>query len=331
LLSDAFCAHCGQRAGDTHLSLRGLLHELVAEHFGMDTKVARTLAALVRYPGRLTLEFLAGRRVRYVPPLRLYVSLSVLFFLASTFAATIRGSRSSDDAGKFDVNVDMPVVASDTSRALSTAATADTTAINPSSLKAIARDTASGSTLQRFFKRDFARRVEQEKAEQKIHQKSQQPAARDTASGNAITAFFKHRLHQRLAYMKSHQGEAGTQISEAFRHDLPDALFLLVPGLALALAALYYESHRYYAEHLVFALHFQAFSFAALTVGLLPIPFLDTIVGVAIVAYLFLSLRRVYGQGVGATIGKLVAIAIGYVISLTVLVTGVALTAFLFA
>ena len=66
LLTDAFCAHCGQRAGDARLSVRDIAHEAVAEHLGLDSKVARTLVTLLRHPGRLTIEFLSGRRVRYV-------------------------------------------------------------------------------------------------------------------------------------------------------------------------------------------------------------------------------------------------------------------------
>jgi hypothetical protein len=51
-----------------------------------DSRLWRTLGALLGRPGYLTREFLAGRRARYLPPVRLYLVLSVLFFLwASTF------------------------------------------------------------------------------------------------------------------------------------------------------------------------------------------------------------------------------------------------------
>lgn len=299
LLSDAFCAHCGQRAGDVHLSVRDLLHELAAEHFGLDTKVARTLVTLARHPGRLTREFLSGRRARYLPPLRLYLSLSVLYFLASAFATSLTATRSNaSDVIRFRT--------SGTSNKSRDIVSFDTTAAKAVPLAA-ALDSAS------------------------VKSGAFDKIASDTLHGNAFTLFFKRRLDRRLAYLKDHKGEAANQISESFRHYLPDALFLLVPGLALALSVLYFGSHRYYAEHLVFALHFQAFSFAALTIGLIPIPLLDTLTGVAIIAYLFLALRTVYGQGIAVTTGKLVVLIACYGVSLAMIMGVVGATAFFFA
>lgn len=300
LLTDAFCAHCGQRAGDAHLSVREIFHEVAAEHFGLDTKVARTLAALVRHPGRLTVEFLAGRRVRYLPPLRLYLSLSVLYFLASAFASNIKGTAT--DAGG--------LVKFNTSGAKS-----------KSRIVSFSFDTAA--SLAAPLKTDLNSAGVKSGTLDKIKT--------DTLHGNSLSLFFKRRLDRRLDYLKGHKSEAANQISESFQHELPDALFLLVPGLALALSVLYFGGHRYYAEHLVFALHFQAFSFAALTIGLIPIPFLEAVTGLAIGVYLFLALRRVYGQSALATAGKFVAIVIGYGISLTLVIGVVGFTAFFFA
>lgn len=298
LLTDAFCAHCGQRAGDVHLSVREILHEVAAEHFGLDTKVARTLAALVRHPGRLTVEFLAGRRIRYLPPLRLYLSLSVLYFLASAFASNIKGT-SADAGGMIRFN---------TSGATSKSSV-------------ISFDTATSHAVPLRTALDSA----------SVKSGAFDKIKTDTLHGNSLSLFFKRRFDRRLTYLKGHRSEAANQISESFQHELPDALFLLVPGLALALSVLYFGSHRYYAEHLVFALHFQAFSFAALTIGLIPIPFLDSVTGLAIVAYLFLALRRVYGQSISATAAKFVAIVIGYCISLALVMGVVGFTAFFFA
>jgi hypothetical protein len=274
------------------------MHELVTEHFGLDTKVARTLATLIRHPGRLTLEFLAGRRVRYVPPLRLYLSLSVLFFLASAFGRNIAGPSDTGSPVKFTTTQ-----ANDRSPDVTLG---DTTG---------KRSRSVGAVLDS---------VELEKG-------ALDKVTGDTLGGNVVSRFFKRRLSQRLTYMKAHKTEATEHISEVFHHDLPDALFLLVPGLALALSALYYGSHRYYSEHLVFALHFQAFSFAALTIGLLPFAPLGGIIGIAVIVYLFLALRKVYGESIGKTIGKLTVLIIGYGLSLGLILGAVGLTAFLFA
>lgn len=77
----AFCAACGQKADGAHLELRGILREVVDEFLHLDGKIATTLKVLVSKPGQLTTDMVAGRRARYVLPIRLYVALSIVYFL----------------------------------------------------------------------------------------------------------------------------------------------------------------------------------------------------------------------------------------------------------
>jgi hypothetical protein len=79
-LSGEFCVACGQRAIDPDPTLREFLHELAEEFLHWDGKLATTFRLLVTKPGALTNEYLAGRRIRYISPLRIYLTCSVLFF-----------------------------------------------------------------------------------------------------------------------------------------------------------------------------------------------------------------------------------------------------------
>jgi hypothetical protein len=76
-----FCPACGQENHDLNVPLRHLIAEAAEGLFHFDTKSVRTLRALAFRPGFLTVEFLRGRRVPYVMPVRLYVFVSFLFFL----------------------------------------------------------------------------------------------------------------------------------------------------------------------------------------------------------------------------------------------------------
>ena len=78
-----YCPECGQREIDSDPSLREFLHELAEEFLRWDGKLLTTYRLLVVRPGELTREYLAGRRVRFISPLRLYLSCSVLFFFLS--------------------------------------------------------------------------------------------------------------------------------------------------------------------------------------------------------------------------------------------------------
>jgi Protein of unknown function (DUF3667) len=76
-----FCPHCGQRQDVHHRDLIALVCDFLGDVFTFDSKVFVSLRWLLLKPGWLTLEYIAGRRTRYVTPLRLYLFFSVVFFL----------------------------------------------------------------------------------------------------------------------------------------------------------------------------------------------------------------------------------------------------------
>lgn len=82
-----FCPQCGQKNIDLERPLPQLLGEAVREAFDVDGRAIRTLWTLIRRPGVLTSEFLAGRRKLYSPPFRLYLVISVLFFVVAAWVA----------------------------------------------------------------------------------------------------------------------------------------------------------------------------------------------------------------------------------------------------
>src|SRR5215831_4340205 len=86
-LQGHWCAHCGQPAIDYRRSFRHVIADLLDEFLNWDSKFFATIALLIFKPWRLTNEFLAGKRVRHVNPLRLYLLASILFFFAVNFGA----------------------------------------------------------------------------------------------------------------------------------------------------------------------------------------------------------------------------------------------------
>jgi hypothetical protein len=76
-----FCPACGQETALHPPTLFEFLHEFVAHYVALEGALWRTLGLLLLKPGRLTTEYFAGRRRRYVLPLRIYLSASFVFFL----------------------------------------------------------------------------------------------------------------------------------------------------------------------------------------------------------------------------------------------------------
>lgn len=103
VLTGAFCAACGQKDLDLERPLTELLGEIIREAFDIDGRAWRTVRTLFRHPGLLTYEYLAGKRRLYTPPLRLYLFVSVTFFIVMAWAASAGvllepGQTVSDDA-----------------------------------------------------------------------------------------------------------------------------------------------------------------------------------------------------------------------------------------
>lgn len=90
VLSGPFCSECGQRDIPPYPSTKELVVEAVSEFSGWDGRLASTLRMLVRAPGKLTIEFLEGRRARYISPLRLYLTASVIYFLLAASSPNLR-------------------------------------------------------------------------------------------------------------------------------------------------------------------------------------------------------------------------------------------------
>lgn len=103
-----FCPECGQEQISVRLGLRDLAREFLDDHVGWSTKVPRTVGRLLIAPGALTLDFIEGRRARYLSPLRLYLLLSVIFFLVA--AAAPRWAAERGTVVRFSMEADSAAV-----------------------------------------------------------------------------------------------------------------------------------------------------------------------------------------------------------------------------
>ncbi len=76
-----YCAVCGQERDTHRRSVAGLLRDLFEDLISFDSRILRTVVALLVEPGEIAIAFREGRTQRYVPALRLYFFVSLLFFL----------------------------------------------------------------------------------------------------------------------------------------------------------------------------------------------------------------------------------------------------------
>src|SRR6202022_339082 len=86
-LSGKYCAEMGHAPIDYRRSFRHVIVDVFDSFLNWDSKFFATIGLLIVKPWRLTNEFLAGKRVRYLHPLRLYLLASILFFFAVNYGA----------------------------------------------------------------------------------------------------------------------------------------------------------------------------------------------------------------------------------------------------
>lgn len=85
ILGGAYCHACGQRRlGDADRRLGHLLGQFAAAATDLDGRFWRSLRALVLEPGRLSRDYLDGRRRQWMAPMSLFLLANVLYFLAPT-------------------------------------------------------------------------------------------------------------------------------------------------------------------------------------------------------------------------------------------------------
>ncbi len=307
-LTGPFCAQCGQHVADYHRSVWRFVTDFLDNTFCWDNKLLRTLGPLFRWPGSLTQEFMAGRRVRYVHPLRLFlftsaVCLALLHFgSASRFNVKTPEGKHRHGAGVTSDTSGSPTATPDADadddeivkpKPLSTPFTPSTPVapVAPGSLPG-ASATPGETPLDRA-----AVKAEIQKELQAKFGDKQAKAIADT--GAQIITDVEKKVSRDGA------DRFTQEISEGVRQRLSWVALAMLPVFALMLRGLYWQRDSYYFLHLVFSLHYHTFllmfwtAYSWLRMGLagtfLSGPATLCLLGVPV--YLFLALRRVYGGG----------------------------------
>ncbi len=290
---ERFCSRCGQDRGLTpHVPLREIVGEALGEALSVDGRMARTIVPFLFRPGFLTAEYLAGRRVRYSSPLRLYLLTTLLFFLAASLGPDQPGLQSRGKDGGFVIGYTVdPEPATGTPAA---AGAAGPSGPAPAERKVLVGGSRELTEAERVAVRD--------------------EVARLRTKGDLFSRLMADRI-ERLGALPP--GEASRQVSQAILAQTPRVLLFLVPVMAGLLALLYRGRRRFYAEHFVFALHAHALGFALLVPGEALASRWLTATGAGLAAlHVLLALRRVYGAGWWATGLRFAGLALAYLVAL---------------
>ena len=328
-LAGEYCAACGQRH-EPHVHTVG---HFAAEAFESishaDSRVWRTLLYLLVKPGFLTKEFFAGRRVRYLPPFRLYLVISVVFFLV----VGLGGAKDSDE-----VEIQKPQTPEEIA---ATNAVADLFANQKLAGMSDAARAKVGEQLRAIAAKQAAELKAQETAPP-ARNDSKDDDKIDLMTGpgveNGIEKFcadFRaandkdktaNNANRRsvLRWCKSFEERGAGAIGEGIAHNIPRAMFVFLPLLALCMKLMYWRPKRYYVEHLLFMVHNHAFVFLTaaivMLIGMIPVvgDYAWPLYWAAffyMAWYIYRAMRNVYSQGRGLTILKYLTLGYLYFVA----------------
>jgi hypothetical protein len=282
-----YCYACGQPVHGLVRHFGSIMSDIVDSVFNIDERVFKTLGPLYLRPGKLTLDYFAGRRARYVTPFRMVFFLAIIAFFAAQISVRAGFSQ--------------PV-------RLTTAPVAGVSSGTSSTVEPAKQDDGSfahGSiTLN----------------DRVIWNRTTKPLQVNWLPGvlngwlNELIGNAQQQLYQMNSGTRAERKAAGYKLVLGMFSAAPSVLFVLLPVFALLLKIFYIFKRRLYMEHLIVAMHSHAFLMLSMLVlialGVLhhvlrphahwlsvPIILLEIAAWIWIFVYLWLMQKRVYRQG----------------------------------
>ncbi|WP_394706704.1 DUF3667 domain-containing protein [uncultured Draconibacterium sp.] len=312
--SGHYCPNCGQAVKEYDRPFGFIFYNFLGDFFAFDTRFFQTLFALIARPGFLTKEYFVGRRVRYTPPLRIFIFVSFILFLLLQIV-TNRGLSTVLDSDLQEAKLGLDsisVVAADSilNQVNDQIAPEEKQALNKvlskgniqmdsidvaKSVNELDLGSWGGARNIRLALNNYADDMEKELEEEKDPGK-------------------RAELQENIRMLRSPEAT----MAKILKY-ISYAFFLLLPLFALILKLIYIRRRHNYMRHLVFSIHIHSFIFLVMTtiIGLYllfdkDIANVSGILFLSVPIYIIIALKKFYGQSIGKVVLKFFALSFIY-------------------
>ncbi len=317
-LSDKYCPNCSQANSTKKLTLIDFFEEFLSNVLSYDSKILQTLAALLWRPGKITREYIAGRRLSYTNPFRFLLSLAIIYFLLLGFQNNFEGLNNQNSLNSF-ANIDLKkeietIEFNDPKEKNAALSVLDSLQLN-TTLSAIIskKDSTILSNPEGYFnsindgsyfsrltsKIDFFRTLIQ-KDTVRSFETSQEKYNIPNDNENAF-AFSLSKSFSKI------EAQPGTFFNSLISK-LPFATFFFLPFFSIFIWLAYIRKKYSYTDHLIFSFHNQSLIFILLIISFLIDALFNIQSGVLFIlifaVYLYKAMRNFYQQGRVKTIIK---------------------------
>lgn len=323
ILEGHYCHNCGQENLQIKENFGHMMNHTISDYFHFDHLFFHTLKPLLFKPGYLTNEYMAGRRAQYLHPVKMYIFISIVYFLLLF--------QSGQSLVNVNENSNKPVA-------------------TQKELDSAKKEIAASPYIPNNAKKEIVKDIDKQKSGKKEDiqdsidnrgpNKWFHPITRDTSYAQYLAKqkklpdaeqdnFFEFIWNKKaFAYKEKYGPGAREQFLEDLKHNAPKMMFLLLPLVALILRVAFWGSKKFYVEHLIYTFHLFCFLFLFLGINILlkmliphswgvvtgVISFLEFIY---ICWYVYRSLRVVYQRSRFRTITKTMGIGFMYFLAFT--------------
>lgn len=334
-----YCSNCGQPNLELKESFWGFISHSIAHYFHFDNKFFQTLTPLLTKPGQVTLDYLAGKRARYINPVSMYIFVSIVYFLVVYSPKHVDKDPDHGDVSIENKKEDK--VIDSVNKALKL------TGMPKNIANKATKSINDAIKNKEFIKLGFA---DQEKELNRL--KAENTTLKSDSIADMIEDFNEIHIdrndstysayllrqkklplaeqdswYQRMIQKRAlNIGEKSEVIQETLEHNRPKQYFLLMPLLAWFIMLNFRKNHIFYLDHLIFTIHGMMVYFitAIFTQPIMKHVFgedslmsniIEIIVTVYLFWYMFKALTIFYKRKTSSTIFKMLWIVLLYALA----------------
>jgi hypothetical protein len=305
-----FCPACGQENIEPKQTVWHLITHFFYDITHFDGKFFTTVKDLFTKPGFLSREYMSGRRVSYLDPIRMYIFTSAIFFLIFFSLFDIRNARI-DKQTRAELLKDTTFL-----KMLRHAKTPEDT------IKLMEDYRPTGTDLVKLTRDSVTPKtgIHINPVISRFNSVGQYDTAQMGLAPEKRDGWIRRKFTTRwLELSESFEKDPRVVIQELFTHFLhnfPKALFISLPVFAFLLRILYWRKKNFiYVDHGIFSIHLYIFSFLSLLVifGINQLNhylnwrllyWINGLIMIYGLVYYYKAMRKFYGQGRGITIAK---------------------------
>jgi len=313
-----FCPNCGQRNDTRSLNFASFLGAIFSELISYDSRLWRTIIDLIIHPGKVSRDYINGKRFRYANPFRFYLTISIVFFVLLGFMnkyQELKGAGKSQSIININNDVDKTKdkllenahkkidslkAIHPKNKNLKKLEKIIDTPVKDAKIKTTDNNLKIDSLSLEKSNRALAKKIRRYNRFYKTHKALSVDIALDSL-GEEQT-FWNRFYYSKIKKAYKVIEDKGASLNKKIISNLSIALFVLLPVFTIFLKLLYIRRHLNYMEHLIFVFNTQSVFFL-LMILLISVNFftqnksINIIFTFLFLVYLFLAMLKFYNQG----------------------------------